>query len=121
MHYDYVVILKRESARKTDQVSFLLLIFSILAFCYAQIRYGIQVFLLIATAILLSGLLINLYTLRKGKEMRFRLWLFAAGIFWLGMPFLQWMFIPYIFFALMEAQAKYPLEIGFDAQGIVIN
>ncbi|MDP9042438.1 MAG: hypothetical protein M3N30_10700 [Bacteroidota bacterium] len=121
MHYDYVVILKRESARKTDQVSFLLLIFSILAFCYAQIRYGIQVFLLIATAILLTGLLINLYTLRKGKEMRFRLWLFAAGIFWLGMPFLQWMFIPYIFFALMEAQAKYPLEIGFDAQGIVIN
>ena len=53
--------------------------------------------------------------------MRFRNWLFAAGIFWLGMPYFQWMFIPFVFFALLEAQAKYPLEIGFYADGIVLS
>jgi hypothetical protein len=121
MHYDYVVTLKRENARKTDLVSFLLLIFSILSFCYIQIRSVFSGFLSIAATILLVGLLLNLYFFRKGNEMRFRNWLFAAGLFWLGMPFFQWMFIPFVFFALLEAQAKYPLEIGFHENGIVLN
>jgi hypothetical protein len=121
MHYDYVVTLKRENARKTDLVSFLLLIFSILAFCYVQIRSGFNGFLSIAAIILFLGLLLNIYVYRKGKEMRFRNWLFAAGIFWLGMPYFQWMLLPFVFFALLEAQAKYPLEIGFFADGVVLN
>jgi hypothetical protein len=121
MHYDYVVTLKRENARKTDLVSFLLLIFSILSFCYVQIRNGFNGFLSIAASILLFGLFLNLYSFRKRNEMRFRNWLFAAGLFWLGMPFFQWMFIPFVFFALLEAQAKYPLEIGFHENGILLN
>jgi hypothetical protein len=121
MHYDYVVTLKRENARKTNLVSSLLLIFSILAFCYVQIRSGFNGFLSIAAIILFLGLMLNIYVYRKGREMRFRNWLFAAGIFWLGMPYFQWMFIPFVFFALLEAQAKYPLEIGFYADGIVLN
>ncbi len=121
MHYDYVVILKRENARKTDLVSFLLLIFSILSFCYVQIRSGFNGFLIIASIILFTGLMRNMYVFRNGKEMRFRRWLFVAGIFWLGMPYFQWMFIPFVFFALLEAQAKYPLEIGFYEGGIVLN
>ena len=47
----------------------------------------------------------------------FRNWLFAAGIFWIGMSYLQWMFVLFVFFALLEAQAKYPLEIGFNRGG----
>jgi hypothetical protein len=121
MHYDYVVTLKRESARKTDLVSFLLIISSILAFCYVQIRGGLSGFLSIAAIILVLGLLLNMSVYRKGKEMRFRNWLFATGIFWLGMPYFQWMLIPFVFFALLEAQAKYPLEIGFYADGVVLN
>lgn len=53
--------------------------------------------------------------------MRFRNWLFAIGLFWLGMPAFQWMFIPFVLFALLETQAKYPLEIGFHPGGIVLN
>ena len=121
MHYDYVVTLKRENARKTDAVSFLLIIFSILAFCYMQIRNGFDGFQSTAAVILIIGLLLNLKVLQKEKEMQFRNWLFAAGIFWLGMPFFQWMFIPFVFFALFEAQAKYPLEIGFYEGGILLN
>jgi hypothetical protein len=121
MHYDYVVTLKRENARKTDLVSFLLLIFSILAFCYVQIRNGFNGFLIIAAVIVFTGLIWNLFLQSKGREMRFRNWLFVAGIFWIGMPYFQWMFIPFVFFALLEAQAKYPLEIGFYEGGIVLN
>ncbi len=121
MHYDYVVTLKRDSARKTDLVSFLLLLFSLLTFSYNLFRRGISVFLCIATIILLCGLLINLAALRKKKDLHFRNWLFTAGLLWLGMPFLKWLILPFIFFALLEAQAKYPLEIGFYAGGIVIN
>ncbi len=109
MHYDYVVTLKRDNARKTDLVSVLLLVFSIFSFCYVQIKTGISGFLSISVVILFIGLIFNVYLSRKGREMRFRNWLFAAGIFWLGMPYLQWLILPFIFFALLEAQAKYPL------------
>jgi hypothetical protein len=121
MHYDYVVTLKRENARKTDLVSFLVLLFSFLIFSYTLLRRGFNVFLCMAIIILLCGLLINLLALRKKKNLRFRNWLFVAGLFWLGMPFLQWLFIPFVFFAILEAQAKYPLEIGFHAGGVVMN
>jgi hypothetical protein len=121
MHYNYVVTLKRDNARKTDLVSFLLLIFSFLAFSYMQVRQGFSGFLSISSLILLAGLLINLFASRKGKELHFRNWLFATGLLWLGMPELQWMFIPFIVFSLLEAQAKYPLEFGFYDGGVVMN
>jgi hypothetical protein len=121
MHYDYVVTLKRENARKTDIVSFLLLTFSFLIFSYTLLRRGFSIFLSIAVLILLSGLLINILALRKTKDLHFRNWLFVAGLLWLGMPFLQWLIVPFVFFALLEAQAKYPLEIGFHDGGVVIN
>ncbi len=121
MHYDYVVTLKRENAHKTDLVSLLLLIFSLLAFSFVQIRSGLNLFLCLGMAVVLSGLLVNLRSARKKKEMRFRYWLFATGICWIGMPYLQWLIIPFFVLAMMEAQAKYPLEIGFYSEGVVLN
>ncbi len=122
MRYDYVVTLKRENARRTDLASFFLLLFSILAFSFVQIRsLQFSYFLSFAALILLAGILINMSASRKGKEMQFRNWLLAAGIFWIGMPFFQWMILVFIFFAVMESQAKYPLEIGFNPDQIVLN
>jgi hypothetical protein len=121
MHYDYVVTLKRENAHKTDLISLLLLIFSLLAFSFAQIRIGLNLLLCLGIAIVFSGLLANLRSARKKREMRFRYWLFATGICWIGMPYLQWLIIPFFVMAMMEAQAKYPLEIGFYSEGVVLN
>jgi hypothetical protein len=121
MHYDYVVTLKRENAHKTDLISLLLLIFSLLAFSFVQIRSGLNLLLCLGIAIVLSGLLAKLRSARKKKEMRFRYWLFATGICWIGMPYLQWLIIPFFVMAMMEAQAKYPLEIGFYSEGVVLN
>jgi hypothetical protein len=121
MHYDYVVTLKRENAHKADLISLLLLIFSLLAFSFVQIQNGLNLLLCLGIAIVLSGLLANLRSARKKKEMRFRYWLFATGICWIGMPYLQWLIIPFFVMAMMEAQAKYPLEIGFYSEGVVLN
>jgi hypothetical protein len=122
MRYDYVVILKRENARQTDLVSFFLLLFSTLAFLFVQIRsLQFSYFLSIAALMLFIGMLVNMSASRKGKEMRFGNWLLAAGIFWIGMPFFQWMILLFIFFAVFESQAKYPLEIGFNPDHIVLN
>jgi hypothetical protein len=121
MHYDYVVILKRENAHKTDLVSLLLLIFSLLAFSFVQIRTGLNYFLCFGILIIIFGLLINLRSAGKKKEMQFRYWLFATGICWLGMPHLQWLIVPFFILALLETQAKYPLEIGFYSEGVVLN
>jgi hypothetical protein len=120
MHYDYVVILKRENARKTDLVSFLLLIFSAGAFSVAIVRYGFTAYRLTATFLVIFGLGLNLWAQSKKKDMHFRAWLFAAGILWIGMPYLSWLVIPFFLLAFLEIQAKYPLEIGFYSQGVVI-
>ncbi len=122
MRYEYVVALKRENARRTDFASFFLLVFSVLAFILLQIRSSkFSYFLSFAALILIAGMLQNIFAARKGKEMIFRNWLLAAGVFWIGMPFFQWMILLFIFFALFESQAKYPLEIGFSKNEIVLN
>ena len=121
MHYDFVVTLKRESARKTDLVSLLLILLSIFFFSYTQIRNGINYVLCAAIAILLTGLIINFYKYQKGKEVMFRYGLLAGGFFWLFMPYMQWMIILYILSFYLEVHAKYPLEIGFEKEGVVVN
>src|SRR5665811_464424 len=121
MRYDFVVTLKRESARKTDLVSLLLILLSIFFFSYTQVQSGVNYILCAAVAVLLTGLIINFYKRRKGIEMRFRYWLLMGGFFWLFMPYMQWMILLYILFFYLEVHAKYPLEIGFEKQGVVIN
>ena len=121
MHYDYVVALKRENARRTDLVSILLLVSTLLIFCYIEIRSGFRIFLSFAAVVIITGICINLFAYSRGRIMRFRNWLFATGLFWIGAPALQWMCIPFVFFAFMETQAKYPLEIAFFKGGVVLN
>jgi hypothetical protein len=121
MRYDYVVALKRENARKTDLVSLLLLIFSILAFAFMQFRTGLRIFPCLAILILIVGLVINLRKLKEKGEMKFRIWLFVAGVCWFGMPVLTWLGLPFFLLGLLEVQAKYPLEIGFNENGLTIN
>lgn len=122
MRYDFVVALKRENGRRTDFVSFFLLFFSVLAFILVQVHsFQFSYFFSIAALILITGMLQNIFSARKGKEMVFRNWLLAAGLFWIGMPFFQWMILLFIFFAVFESQAKYPLEIGFNNDEIVLN
>jgi hypothetical protein len=123
MVYLYVVILKRNSNRYIDRFSVLLCLLSILAFVFEQFQAGKFNFLFSLTALVIAtGLVINGYTaLKKKKAVRYRFLLLLSGICWIAMPWLQWLSISFFLLSFLEYQAKYPLEIGFTAEQVVIN
>ncbi|HLY70862.1 MAG TPA: hypothetical protein VKR53_14115 [Puia sp.] len=123
MKYDYVVTLKRDKEKYIDVTSIFLCINSILAFILVQLQQQkFNMFYSFAATILIGGLFINIFILRnKGKILRYKNWLLIAGIFWIGMPYLQWLCVIFFLLAFLEYQAKYPLEIGFSNKIIVVN
>jgi|SRR5580704_1514793 hypothetical protein len=123
MHYQYVVTLKRDNENQVDRISAGLCFISLLAFIFEQLRTGRFNFLYSLSALAIAcGMILNF--IRKIKEhqaLRFRTWLLIAGVTWIGMPFLQWLCIFFFVMAVLESQAKYPLELGFSGEGVVIN
>jgi hypothetical protein len=122
MHYDYVVTLKKSSSRQIDLISIFLCTFSVLAFVFEQFResrfnYANSLFAIIIT----SGVLYNLFFLKKGRPVRYKYLLFLCGIYWIVMPYLSWVSIVLFFLAFLEYQAKHPLEVGFAKDEVVIN
>ena len=92
MIYQYVVILKKNSERTTDLLSILLCLFSALGFLYLSFYTGhLQYIPLIMALVLLTGLAINLVMARRGGvRVRYRYWLLAAGIGWIGTTPIPW-------------------------------
>jgi hypothetical protein len=123
MHYQYVVILKRDNEKHIDRISIFLCFISMLAFIFEQIRSAhFNFFLSFAALMIGAGVTINLISSRKkNARVRYKTWLLISGIFWIGMPSLQWLSIFFFVMAFMEYQAKYPLEIGFSDDQIVMN
>jgi hypothetical protein len=123
MRFDYVVTLKREKEKYIDATSIFLCILSIAAFVIVQIQQGkVNLFFCVAATILIAGLGINVFASRnKHQIVRYKNWLIIAGIFWVGMPNLQWVCMVFFFLAFLEYQAKYPLEIGFSKDVVVMN
>jgi hypothetical protein len=122
MRYDYVVILKKSSDRQIDLISIFLCIFSILAFVFEQASSKhFNPFLSLATLIIAGFIFYNIILSRKGNSVRYKNWLFLAGVCWIAMPYLQWVCIIFFFLAFLEYQAKHPLEVGFTKDEVVIN
>jgi hypothetical protein len=122
MRYEYVVSLKRENEKYINRFSLSLCVLSMLAFFYEQISIGtFNVFLSLAVGIMLIGIILQVTGLVKKKNFIFRNWLLLAGIFWIGMPYLQWLSIFFFILSFLEYQAKHPLEIGFSKESILIN
>ncbi len=146
MRYQYVVILKRNSDRVIDRISILLCSLSGAAFMLAQIQNRhFNYFLSLAAILVLAGPWLTYFSARTirgrtapmGQVMappeqvktprgnstrpRYKYWLLAAAIGWLAMPALTWLSALFVLLAFLEYQAKYPLEIGFSPDRIVIN
>jgi hypothetical protein len=123
MQYPYVVTLKKDNDRTVDFISIFLCFVSILAMLSEQVgARRLNVFYCLGAAILSTGLVLNMVAARrKHKQVRYANWLFIAGIFWITMPWLAWLSIPFFLLAFLEYQAKYPLEIGFSNDQVVIN
>ena len=123
MQYQYVVTLKRDNEKYIDRISISLCFISMLAFIFEQIRSAhFNFFLSFAALMIGAGVTFNLLNSRKkGVRVRYKTWLLLSGIFWIGMPWLQWLSTFFFVMAFMEYQAKYPLEIGFSDEEILIN
>jgi hypothetical protein len=139
MRYQYVVILKRNSDRVIDRISILLCCLSGAAFILAQMQtQHFNYFLSLAAILVLAGPWLVFFSARTTKvrtapmeqvnappghstRPRYKYWLLAAAIGWLAMPALTWLSALFILLAFLEYQAKYPLEIGFSPDRIVIN
>jgi hypothetical protein len=124
MIYNYIVTLKNENSKYIDIISFLLCSISALIFLREQlvtpqktIVYLIG-FLFLAVAV---GRNVYLKRVRGQESVKYNRALFFAAIVWTVMPYFQWLIFVYGFLGLFEAQAKFPLEIGFTEKQIVFN
>src|SRR5260370_25477208 len=114
MSYQDVVIIKKESERTADVLSFLLCLLPSISFLYYAVGSS-NLLLYAAGIILLTGLVVTWIIRRKApNRVRYRYLLLTAALGWLAMPFLPWLGALFLLLAFLEYQTKRPLEIGFD-------
>ncbi|HEY4289715.1 MAG TPA: hypothetical protein VGN00_21590 [Puia sp.] len=119
MRYPYLVILKKESERATDRLSFLLCLFSVMSFLYFSVRTEHLYFFLVPL-IIIAGLILNLIR-RRRKQVRYRPLLLLSAVGWIAMTPIPWIAAVFFILFFLEHQTKRPLEIGFDQDRVVIN
>jgi hypothetical protein len=123
MLYQYIVVLKNENKRYINAIGLFLSVLSALLFLKEQLLAEKIILPYLLGIIFIIGLLIwNYFIYRKGdKEVYFSKGLLIAGIVWTKMPYFEWLVFVFIALALLEYQAKYPLEIGFSRTHIIFN
>lgn len=121
--YQYVVTLKNTQRKFVPVFSISLLSISSFIFLVEQWRSpDISKILLICPLSILLILAYSFYQWKKNKVLiSYKTALFMTAIGWTGMPYLSWLFLPFVALALLEKGARSPLEIGFADNKIVIN
>lgn len=122
--YDYIIVCKRSNDKLIDGISQLMLFLAMIAFA-SSIRTPLNNTRSIALYAIIAGItgwLIYAYFVhRKGGTPYYRLALLAATLGWALQGDLRWLAIIYFIAAAIEKQVKFPVEIAFDEQEIVIN
>lgn len=134
--YDYIIELKKGSSFAVDAVSRLMLMIAIAVFGYTvyllkasgATLYGTTGMLMIILIAGMIGWWIHCTVRhRKGRTAYYRLGLLFATIGWTalartnGLPIFYWIAAFYFVAVLLEKQVKFPREIAFDNDGMVIN
>lgn len=122
-HYPYIIVLKNESSRYVNVFGFLLTVGSAILFAREMIFRNQVVLPYLAGIIFIVGLLVwNAYLYyNTDKEIYYSKALLIAGLVWTKMPYFEWLVIVFAFLALLEYQAKRPVEVGFAEDHIVLN
>lgn len=117
-----MVVLKNTVTSGMNVMGYVLNIVSVI-FLAKEFLSGTEInVLLLAAVVVLAGVLAwNYFRSRKGKRIFFDRAYLIAALLWLHMPYMQWLFIPFVIMALLEHQVKFPMEIGFSEQHIVFN
>jgi hypothetical protein len=123
MIYQYVVTLKNKTDRYTDRFSLLVLLVSVLLFIKEQlVSANIRITYLFGALAIAAIIIRNTWlALKDQRTVYYGSALFIAGISWVTMPYLSWLFLPFALMGLFERQAKMQLEVGFNETGIVLN
>ncbi len=87
-----------------------------------MILAGEVILVYLAGVLFIAGLLIwNFIRIRKKHLIYFSKALLIAGLVWTKMPYFQWLVFVFVALALLEYQARLPLEIGFSSRQIIFN
>jgi len=122
--YDYLVTLKKNFDNgKINLISQLLLVIA----CCLLAYYGIRIFdfqkraaiLAFIITLFIAGWLFLCFFSKYAHY--YRLALLAAGVGFIFLLPHGWFGLLYIGLGLLEKQVKFPQEIGFDDEGVIIN
>lgn len=121
--YEYIIVLKKRSFVFINTVSILMIAIAALLLSLQVILHGYERTIIYIT-IMLSMIAWTAFTLLKEKKgrpslHRIALLLGAWGIFL--QPYLSWLAFIYVAATVIEKQVKFPEEIAFDNDEVVIN
>lgn len=121
--YHYIVVIKNEHSRYVNIIGFCLSIGSAIFFLREMFILGTIVLPYLIGVVFISGLLVWNYfqSQKEDTEIYYSKALLIAGLIWTKMPYFEWLIFVLVALALLEYQAKHPLEIGFSPALIVFN
>ncbi|MGB8194859.1 MAG: hypothetical protein WCF67_23190 [Chitinophagaceae bacterium] len=125
--FPYVVVLKNRASLPFSLLGIFLNVISCLFFFWYfvlpsnGITKSIDIWLVLGLSVVIAILVRNIYYSSKGRKVFYNYAYLLTAILWLAMPMLQWLFIAFVILALLERQVKFPLEIGFSENQIVLN
>ena len=121
--YQYVVVIKNENTRYINLIGIFLSVGSAGLFLREMLISGRMNIAYLMGVLFIAGLLIwNWFRARNPENnIYYSKALLIAGLVWTRMPYFEWLFFVFMVLALLEYQAKLPLEIGFSTSGIVFN
>ena len=122
-NYPYIIVLKNESSRYVNVIGFLLSVGSAVLFTLEMVARQMVIVSYLAGVIFIAGLLLwNAFLYyRSDREIYYSKALLIAGLVWTKMPYAQWMVAVFALLALLEYQAKKPVEIGFADDHIMLS
>lgn len=121
--YPYIIVLRNDTAKYVNILGFLLTTGSAVLFAKEMIFRNTVILPYMLGVIFIAGLLIwNAFVYYKtDREIYYSKALLIAGLVWTRMPYFQWLVAAFALLALLEYQAKRPMEIGFAEDHIMLN
>lgn len=121
--YEYIIVLKKRSFVFINRVSLLMIIIAALILSAQVVLHGYEKTLIYITIILLmlAWTAFTMLKIKKGRPALYRISLLlgAWGIF--IQPYISWLAFVYVLAAVLEKQVKFPEEIAFDNDEVIIN
>ena len=121
--FDYIIVCKSPDFKNVDRISQLMLFITLMALSYSLYAglYPSPALLIAIMTSVASWWIFCVYQKIKGSVPYYRLGLVFASWGWFLLPNALIIAGLFLIGALFERQVKFPYEIAFDPQGIVIN